>query len=135
MSLHTDSQPENLYRHEQATPGGTTNTTFALAIPGDRVDAVRSFVAELLGPRREDFERSWRDKGITRETAWLQMTPEGALVLVSMEAEDLARAFRELASSDTPFDRWYRSRVLEIYGVDLRQGAVSNELLADWRAP
>jgi hypothetical protein len=112
-----------------------TQTTFALPIPADRVEAVRAFVVELLGPRRAEFERSWRDKGITQETAWLQQTPEGALVLVSMEAEDLPRAFAELAVSDSEFDRWYRQRVLEIYGVDLRRGAASNELLAAWRAP
>ena len=111
-------------------------TTFALPIAADKIEAVRGFVAELLGPRRAEFEESWRQKGITKETAWLQEVPNGALVLVSMEAEDLGRVFRELAVSDTPFDRWYRQTVLDIYGVDLTETASRppNELLASWEA-
>lgn len=110
-------------------------TVFALTIPAEKVPAVRRFVADLLGPRRREFEASWRDKGITSESAWLQYSPDGALVLVAMEAADLERAFRELAVSNTPFDRWYRQTILELYGVDLSQGpAPPNELLADWRA-
>lgn len=112
-----------------------TTTTFALAVPGDKIDAVRAFVAELLGPRREEFDRSWRAKGFRRETAWIQRTPDGALVLVLIEADDLARAYGELAVSDAPFDRWYRERVLELYGVDLRHPGPPNELLAEWQAP
>jgi hypothetical protein len=112
------------------------STIFALAIPNDKVTAVRDFVAELLGPRRAEFEASWRQKGITREAAWLQSRSDGALVLVYMEAEDLSRAFGELGTSDTPFDRWYRQTVLDIYGVDLTETASRppNELLADWAA-
>jgi hypothetical protein len=59
---------------------------------------------------------------------------DGALVLVYFEAEDLSRAFEELGTSDTPFDRWYRQTVLELYGVDLTAARPPNELLADWAA-
>lgn len=114
-----------------------TVTTYALPITPEKFEAVRAFAAEILGPRRAEFEESWRQKGITRETAWLQPLPGGALVLVCLEAEDLTRAFRELAISQSPFDRWYRQKVLEIYGVDLAgvpSGSL-NELIADWRAP
>jgi len=112
------------------------DTTFALPIAPEKVAAVRAFVAELLGPRRAEFEASWREKGITRERSWLQEAPAGALVLVFMEADDLGRAFREIATSECPFDRWYRQQVREIYGVDLTEGASRppNELLADWTA-
>jgi len=111
------------------------STTFALSISREKIAAVRGFVAELLGARRAEFERSWQDKGITRESAWLQQIPDGALVLVRFEAHDLERAFGALAASGAPFDRWYRERVLEIYGVDLTNPSGPNELLADWQAP
>jgi hypothetical protein len=111
-----------------------SRTVYALPITREQAGAVRAFAAELLGPRRAEFEQSWEEKGISRETAWLQPTSEGAMVLVCMEADDLARAFGELAVSDTPFDRWYRQRVLEIYGIDLTEAQPGNELVADWRA-
>jgi hypothetical protein len=110
------------------------STIVALPIPHDKVSAVRAFVAELLGPRRAEIEASWQNKGFTREAAWLQPTADGALVLVWFEADDLARAFLELGTSETPFDRWYRQTVLDIYGVDLTASRPPNELLADWQA-
>ncbi len=111
-------------------------TMYALPISREKVQVVRDFVAELLGPRRESFEESWRSKGIRCEVASLQEMPEGSLVLVYLEAEDVAHAFHELAISDTPFDRWYRDQVLNIYGVDLTTASgPSTELLAAWEAP
>jgi hypothetical protein len=112
-------------------------TLYALPIPSERADAVRSFAAVLLGPRRAAFERSWREKRITRETAWLQPMGDHSLVLVYLEAEDIARAFQQLATSQTPFDRWYRQQVLEIYGVDLTEAGSGplSQLVADWAAP
>jgi hypothetical protein len=110
--------------------------TFALPVPADRIDALRAFVAELLGPRRAEFDASWRAKGIVAERAWLQTTPTGALVLVSIEAGDLLRAMHAIATSDAPFDRWYRQRVREVYGVDLadESSRPQIELLAEWTA-
>ncbi|HET7093335.1 MAG TPA: hypothetical protein VFI22_07655 [Thermomicrobiales bacterium] len=110
--------------------------TYALPIPTERIPEVRAFVAELLGPRRAEFEASWRDKGIAAERAWLQTTPAGALVLVSLEAADLRRAFDALAASQTAFDRWYRQRVQELYGVDLADARTRPQIepLATWSA-
>jgi hypothetical protein len=110
--------------------------TFALPLPADRVEALREFVGELLGSRRAEFEASWRAKGIVAERAWLQSAPTGMLVLVSIEAGDLLRAMHAIATSDTPFDRWYRQRVRDIYGVDLadESSRPQIELLAEWTA-
>jgi hypothetical protein len=110
-------------------------TIYALPIARDKAQAVRDFVIELLGPRREAFEESWRSKGITREVACLQEMPEGSIVLVYLEADDLEHAFRELAVSDGPFDSWYRDQVLDIYGVDLTApSGPASEHIASWTA-
>jgi hypothetical protein len=110
---------------------------FALPLAPDRIEAVRAFVAELLGPRRAAFEASWRAKGITREQAWLQRTATGALVLVALDADDLPRALHAIATSADPFDEWYRQRVREVYGIDLsdERSRPSLEVLAEWTAP
>lgn len=59
-----------------------STTMYALPISREKIQAVRDFVAELLGPRKEAFEDSWRRKGIRCEIATLQEMPEGSLVLV-----------------------------------------------------
>jgi len=113
-----------------------STTMYALPISREKIRAVRDFVAELLGPRKEAFEESWRSKGIRCEIAALQEMPEGSLVLVYLEVDDAVQAFHELAISDTPFDRWYGDQVLDIYGVDLTTASgPSTELLAAWQAP
>jgi hypothetical protein len=112
-----------------------TATIYALPISRDKAEAVRQFANELLGPRREAFEESWRSKGMTREVVCLQATPDGFLALVYVDAKDPENAFRELAVSNTPFDRWYRDRVLAIYGVDLAAASgPPSEFVAEWEA-
>ncbi len=113
-----------------------TAIAFTLRSPSEDATEVREFVAELLGSRLRDLEVSWRQKGVTREMAWLQRDEQGGSIIVFLEADDPARFYLELAISEEPFDRWYRQRVLDVYGIDLSQPPVGppSELLADWNA-
>jgi hypothetical protein len=107
---------------------------FTLPAPSENAEEVRAFVSELLGPRRAEMEASWRRKGVRREMAWLQRSEAGSLVVVFLEADDPGRFYRELASSQEPFDVWYRQRVLDVYGIDLAlaQAGPPVELIASW---
>lgn len=43
----------------------------------------------------------------------------GDFALVYLEAPDIAKVFQQFFSSDTPFDKWFRGKVLvEVHGMD-----------------
>ena len=103
-------------------------------LPG-KADEVRKFAQETLG-RGEEFSASQKNSGVSREEWSLQETPMGDLVLVRFEADDVEKSFERLATSTDEFDVWFRSRVLDISGVDLAappEGAPP-EFVLDWRA-
>ncbi len=58
-----------------------------------------------------------------RERAFLQSTPTGDLVIVTLEGDDAPRALTKMASGNDAFTEWFVAQVLEIHGFDLRQVA------------
>jgi Family of unknown function (DUF6176) len=86
-------------------------------LPGKEED-VRSFYRELDG-RQEDFDRSERRLGITKEVAWRAKTDSGMFTVVYIESEDFEKAFSQFVESQDEFDLWFKSRVREISGLDL----------------
>src|SRR5262249_34344437 len=55
---------------------------------------------EKMGPRRAELAESNGRIGLTRESWHLQPTPNGALLILSFEANDLAGAFEAYAAQD-----------------------------------
>ncbi|MFN2555809.1 MAG: hypothetical protein ABR592_02885 [Nitriliruptorales bacterium] len=88
-----------------------------------KLDSWRKTVTDLAGARSEEFGAARRREAVTRERTWLQQTPEGPLEIVVMETDDPARTFQSIATSQEPFDDWFRQFVLELAGVDLSQPA------------
>jgi len=78
----------------------------------------RSFVAELNGARKADFAAS-RARAHVREQTFLQPTPMGDLVIVTLAGEDPGHAFGQMMSADDAFTTWFLERVKAIHGVDL----------------
>lgn len=88
-------------------------------LPG-KLDAMRAFADETTGAKLEGFEDAQARVGSTRETWSIQELPDGsAIVLVWVETRDVADVFADLAQDDSEWTRWFRSRVLDITGVDL----------------
>jgi hypothetical protein len=112
---------------------GIFNAMFPIQA-GKEEDA-RAFAAETLGPRRAEYEAHHARTDTTRETWALQETPMGSFMLVWFDG-DVEKAFADLASNDSDFVTWFRGRVLDLTGVDLR--APSDEpppaVLVDWHA-
>lgn len=91
-------------------------TWFAPILPG-KLEAWKAMVEELNGPRSEEHDRSRKRVGLVREVAGLMQTPEGDFVCLFHEAEDLAKTFQLLATSDDPYDQWFREKVAELHGI------------------
>ncbi len=88
-------------------------------IPG-KLDQWRMFTSELHGGRLRDFTASRRQLGI-HERTFLQSTPQGDFVIVTIEGDNPASALKRFGASNDEFTRWFIQQVKEIHGFDLGQ--------------
>ena len=65
---------------------------FAVPIPPGKEEHDRNALAEIAGPRREEWEAAAKGHGVTRHSVWHQQTPDGTLAIVFLEAEDIEAA-------------------------------------------
>jgi hypothetical protein len=84
-----------------------------------KVEAWRRFCQELSGSRRQPYETSRQQLGITRERLALVDTAFGATAVTTLEAPDVAQALGKIIASKLSFDVWYRERLQELHGVNL----------------
>ena len=104
-------------------------------LPG-KTEQWKHFCQEMVGPRRSEYEASRQRLGMSREVAYPQQTPQGDLVVVYIEAQDIPRVFEGFGRSQEPFDVWFREQVKDIHGVDFSQPLPGPlpEAIVDWRA-
>jgi hypothetical protein len=86
-------------------------------LPG-KTSEWREFIAQLDGPRHAEFEAS-RQRAGAHERTFLQSTPMGDMVIVTIEADDPSVAFGKLVSATDAFTLWFLEQVKSIHGVDL----------------
>jgi LmbE family N-acetylglucosaminyl deacetylase len=86
-------------------------------VPGKTAEW-QAFMDELNGPRRQEFAEARRRVGV-HERTYLQATPMGDLVIVTLEGDDPAGSFGQLMSAKDAFTTWFLERVKAIHGVDL----------------
>jgi hypothetical protein len=111
-------------------------TWFAPILPG-QLEAYKEFAAEAFASRRQEYDQSRRRMGISREVVSHMPTPQGDFACVFQEGEDIGNAFRLLASSDHPYDEWFRGKLTEIHGITpemLLQGPPPATVQVDYRA-
>lgn len=87
-------------------------------LPGQREHWNR-FVDEINTTRRQEFVESRRRLGL-HERTFLQETPMGDLVILTLEGENPLRML-DWFRSDDPFARWMGQEVAPIHGADLSQ--------------
>jgi hypothetical protein len=89
----------------------------------------------MKGPRREEHERSRKRMGVVREVASLMETPQGDFVCLFHEGEDLTKAFQTLATSEDPYDVWFREQLVSLYGLtaEMLAGPPPAKLFFDYR--
>jgi hypothetical protein len=90
-------------------------------VPGG-LDIDRAAMASIQNERKDAHHASRQRAGITREEVWIQPTPMGDLAIVVLEADDLEKAFATIATSNDPFDQWFRGTVQQAHGIDLEGG-------------
>jgi hypothetical protein len=106
---------------------------YTTPLPPDQTEASRIALTSCqFGARREAYQDSRRRAGIIREAVWLQSAPAGNLAVVYLEADDLATAFRMLATSHEPFDRWFRAHLRKVHATALEEGFTASELVLDF---
>jgi hypothetical protein len=90
----------------------------AFPIPAGKTEQWKKFISELTGARKAEFAASRRSLGV-RERTFLQHTPHGDLVLVTLEGDHPETAFAEFGKRTDPFTMWFKQQVSEIHGMDL----------------
>ncbi len=85
-------------------------------LPG-KTDEWRTWMEELKGPRHEEFVASRRRAGV-HERTFLQSTPMGDLVIVTLEGDDPERSFGEMMSATDAFTTWFLEQAQAIHGLD-----------------
>jgi len=89
-------------------------------LPG-KTEAGREFAKTCMGPKRTEFAEALKRHGVTKESWFLQKTPQGDMVIVYFEADDVEKTFEALAKSKAPFDVWFKQQLKSVTGVDLEQ--------------
>jgi hypothetical protein len=84
------------------------------------------------GERAAEHAASRRRHGITREAVWIQSSPENDVAIVLIESPDIAAAMLGLATSQAPFDAWFRDHLLAVHGLDLADGMAAPEQVLDF---
>ncbi|MDQ6694316.1 MAG: hypothetical protein M3014_07820, partial [Chloroflexota bacterium] len=104
-------------------------------LPG-KLDAWRRFADEMQGARREEYDASSRRLGTTICRMYHQQTPQGDLAVVYLEAADMGRLFQGMATSQDPYDVWFREQVMDIHGWDVTQPMPGPlpEMVFEWQA-
>ena len=78
----------------------------------------RAWMDELNGARRDEFADSRRRAGV-HERTFLQSTPMGDLVIVTLEGDDPAAAFGQMMSANDAFTTWFIERATAVHGFDV----------------
>src|SRR5262245_4161869 len=92
----------------------------AFPIPPGKTEQWKTFVGELTGARRAEFNESRRKLDV-HERTFLQHTPMGDLVLVTLEGANPEAAFAGFAADNSPFAQWFKAEVQKIHGIDFNQ--------------
>ncbi len=97
---------------------------FVLPLLPGKTDTDRAAMTSCWrGERQAAHQQARRRLGITREATFIQHTPTGDVAVVYLEADDVEAALKGMATSQEPFDRWYRDHVREVvHGRQRRDG-------------
>ena len=113
----------------------TQTMAFAVPILPGKTETERAALESCgSGERQADHAASRARAGITREAVWIQSTPGGDVAVVLLEGDDIGAAMGAFATSQEPFDAWFRDVLMDVHGIDLAGDAPGAEQILDYRA-
>jgi len=103
---------------------GMPMAVLVLPILPDMEESWRRFAQDLLEDHLGEYEALGRHLGIRSVRVYLVRMPRWDVILAYMEAIDPAAAFRRLVASEDsedPFAGWFKEKLAELNGYDLRR--------------
>ena len=89
-------------------------------LPGKTAEA-RTFMQQLDGSRRAEFDASERRIGIAKELWYLAKLPSGDHLIGYMESKDFGRALASFVGSRESCDLWFKAQMQAVTGGDLNK--------------
>lgn len=113
---------------------------YAITVPvkPEKVGAWKAWIRECTGPRKDEFEDFNERMELTLHRAWLIEGREGPNVVVVFDGPGAEDFLQRMATSEEPFDKWFRERVIEYHkDIDFSKpdAMAKSELCLDWHAP
>jgi hypothetical protein len=94
------------------------NYAFAMPLLSGKTEAWKKYVKERSERHSDEISESHKRCGLSQEQVWLQKTPMGDFAVVCWEAENPKRVFQHFMSSNEPYDKWFREKILmECHGL------------------
>src|SRR5215203_7517806 len=100
---------------------GIPMAVLVLPILPDMEENWRRFAQDLLEEHLGEYEALRRYLGIRSVRVYLVRMPRWDVILAYVEAIDPAEAFRRLVASEEPFAGWFKEKLAELNGYDLRR--------------
>lgn len=93
---------------------------FAITVPilSGKTNQWKKFTNELNNKYYGEFAESRKRLGV-HERTFLQSTPQGDFVIVTLEGNDPQNAFTEFSKANDNFTQWFTQQVKDIHGFDL----------------
>ncbi len=92
----------------------------AMAVPvlPGKTEQWRKFSNDLKTRYNKEYNESREDLGV-RERTFFQSTPNGDLILITLEGKNPEAAFQKFGQGKNEFTKWFVNQVKEIHGLDL----------------
>jgi hypothetical protein len=126
--------PEQVASWEDPSGGRGRGLAFAMPLLPGKAEALRTWAREAFDSRRQELTESRRALGQAREEVFLNSTQDGDVGVAYLEGEDPVEANRKFAASNTPYDRWFKDSLTELFPpfIDFDQPVPANETVWDW---
>lgn len=80
------------------------------------LDAYKKFIAEIMGPRNQEYKELLKRYGLRTVKVWYEKVSGRDYVMIVHEAEDNAmEKLKEWDSSTHPFDLWFGEQLNQHY--------------------
>ena len=90
-------------------------------ILADKLESWKVWINEAATTKLDEFSDFNARMNLTGHKVWLAHTPEGSVAVVNHEGPGGDEFMQKLATSDHPFDTWFRDKVSEFHGIDFTQ--------------